>query len=760
MKKKPAKPSLQPTGRNPSGIRNLSSEPLNIPDILAALTILTTGIIIYSNSFSCSFHLDDDPNIVYNDKIRDWRNFQAIWEGHRTRFFTFLTFAANYHFGGYRVWGYHFVNLLIHLINALLVWQLARRIFETPALKHHPLASRRNLLALAIGLMFVAHPLATQSVTYIVQRLASLAALFYFASILLYINARLELSAKKYLFFGGSFITLILALLSKENAYTLPFAIFLFELCLFREGPFRLNLRNYRLVAALLLLGGFMIYLFSFYGMSVLKPLAADATTDYRKITPLNYLLTQFTVIPKYILLLLLPVQQNLDYDQPMAGSFFRADVILGFLFILGLIGYAFFIFNKNRLLSLGILFFFLTLSIESGFIPISDLIFEHRTYLPSFGFFLAAGAILVTFLRKRTLQIAFLSLITLLFSTLTYSRNKIWINDEILWTDVIKKSPEKIRPYNCRGTFYYFNNRQSEAIADYTRAVELGPEFIEAYYNRGNAYLKNNQYPEAIRDYDRVAAIKPEMTETYVNRSSAYLKSKNFAGALNDFKTSLRLNEKNTDGIYRRIKGILAENSSSLRDEDYEELIRLMPQDDELYFSRGLLLRDQNKPEQALPFLNKAISLNSGRSEYFFSRGCVMQNMLRNKEAIADFSKAISLKGDYIECYVNRANVLRDMKMRSEALADYRKAEAINPDFEMIYNNRGILYLNEGETEKAIIDFSKAISIKPNYGNAYYNRGLARYRLGDKNQACADWSQAAAVGHPGAGEQLKQACN
>ena len=155
----------------------------NYTDLLALATIVILGILIYSNSFSGSFHFDDRINIVENTIIQDIWNTKTLWDFSQTRFVSYWSFALNYHFGGLNVWGYHLVNLIIHLANSCIVYWFTLLIFLTPALKENAIARDKKIIAFAAALLFVSHPLATQSVAYIVQRMASLVALFYLLSI-------------------------------------------------------------------------------------------------------------------------------------------------------------------------------------------------------------------------------------------------------------------------------------------------------------------------------------------------------------------------------------------------------------------------------------------------------------------------------------------------------------------------------------------------------------------------------------------------
>src|SRR5436190_12943720 len=352
--------------------------------------VILLGLFIYSNSFECSFHFDDAQNIVNNPKIKNL-DLKALWNFSHTRFVPYLTFAINYQFDKLNVSGYHIINLVIHLLNSCLVWWLTILIFSTPYIRSHSIVKHKRNIAILTTLFFVSHPLATQSVTYIVQRMTSIAAMFYLLSLAFYVKARLtdKESKLRYLLFSFSIISALLAMLSKENAFTLPAAMILIELCFLQIKLREINSRNYR---AMILVAAFLVGIAAViikYPFGVFKTLPPDYYNDFRTMSSMHYLFTQFGVIVKYIQLLFLPINQNVDYDFQMANSFFELRTFLCFIFLASLISLAVFLINRNRIISFGIFWFFLTLSVESSLVPISDLIFEHRTYLPSFGFFL-----------------------------------------------------------------------------------------------------------------------------------------------------------------------------------------------------------------------------------------------------------------------------------------------------------------------------------------------------------------------------------
>jgi tetratricopeptide (TPR) repeat protein len=447
----------------------------------------------------------------------------------------------------------------------------------------------------------------------------------------------------KYLLFAGLFISAVAAILSKENAVTLPLAILLVELFLIQTKKISINFKDYPVY---LVIAGFATVIFiglHKFSFHVFDPLPADDHNDFRVITSTNYLLTQFSVIPKYILLLIYPVNQNLDYDFPVSNSFFEIRTIFGFLFLLSLIGLAIFLYNKNRIFSFGILWFFLTLAVESSVIPISDVIFEHRTYLPSFGFFLIVSSVIYFFLwnKYKNTAIAILLLIIISNSYMTYARNKDWKDQLTLWNDIVSKSPNKARPYNYRAVQYNIQNKLPEAIRDYKKCIQLNPRWLEAYSNLGNLLTVINDTNEAMHYLTKAIELDSTYALAYNNRGDVFTREKKFEEAYKDYSAAIKYKS------------------------DFAEA----------YSNRGNLMTKQDKFDEAMKDLNKSIELNSFNPHAFLNRGCLLSNFKKRKEALEDMNKAIELQKDYSEAYFNRGIVYLNLNNKVKACLDLKKA-------------------------------------------------------------------------------------
>lgn len=597
---------------------------LFLMDVFALCAIILLGVLVYSNSFDCTFHLDDRSSIMYNAAIKDLTDIKTIWDYNHNRFVPYYSFALNYHIHELDLWGYHFFNLVIHLINACLVWWLTTLIFKSPALENDSVVKYRKSIALITALMFVSHPLATQSVTYIVQRLASIAALFYLSSVSLFIKARLthKTGSRNYLLYIGSFICGVLALLSKENAYTLPLAIFISEILFQKNIKSWLNFKNL-LITLFIITSGIFAFYFSNFSLEIFKSLPPTPNNP-NTLTPLNYLFTQFSVIIKYIQLLVLPVNQNIDHDFTISENFFDLRTILSFSAIVGLLVVSIVSFKKIKVLTYGILWYLLTLSVESSFIPITDVIFEHRTYLPSFGFFLVTAYFLCKSMmyKYQSALILVVAVIIGCYSVLTYNRNKVWKTELSLWTDAVSKSPKKARPFINRGYAYANLNEWNKAIADFSQANSINPKFhAAAYYNLGIAYGILGDNNKAFENYNAAMEVNPLYDGPYFGRGFINHRTGKYENAIDDYTKTIQLNP-NYRNVY--LNRGLSYNAISNWDDaitDFTREIALDPNSHIAYFNRAIAFAKTEQWDRALNDFNKTIELDPGNQSAYQGR-------------------------------------------------------------------------------------------------------------------------------------------
>lgn len=589
MKKKTFPPSntrQQAPAHEAAVIRNFFSSPAT-----QLVLIILVGVAVYGNTFGAPFVLDDVTSIYGNPVVRDFKL------AFRPRMVGELSFALNYHFDGMNVAGYHLVNLLIHLTNGCLVYALIQLILRTDSSPRGAVAGARSLIPLFTALLFVSHPIQTQAVTYISQRYASLATLFYLATLVIWLAARISPTRqRRHLLYGAAFVSALLAMGTKEIAFTLPLVILLLEI-IFSGGPLR------RLAVpgvifsftAVIIPAAFMAATGSTGGLlEMLRRLA----TPTHAISRGDYLLTQVNVLTTYLRLLVLPYGQNLDYDYPVAHTLFSPPVLASLTLITAILTSAALLLIRSRrsnrpdlkLIGFGILWFFITIAVESSLIPLQDVIFEHRLYLPSIGMFTAFVTTLVTAKgaldgRKRgggTLIVPALALAVCLLAVAAASRNGVWQDEISLWEDVVAKSPAKARPHGSLGSAYLKRGLQDEAAREYETAIRLAPRDPANFNNLGTIYHRQKRWEEAARMYREALNLDPANVKARYNLGSVL--------------TSL---------------GRLAEAEAELK-----EALRRKPDYDEAHNGLGIVYARLRRSSDALAEFREAVRLNPGNRE------------------------------------------------------------------------------------------------------------------------------------------------
>ncbi|QEM66784.1 tetratricopeptide repeat protein [Geobacter sp. FeAm09] len=575
------------------------------------LAILVVGLLCYANTFHVPFHLDDEENIVENPVIRSLGNFLANGSGYENfpnRFIAIFTFALNYYFGGLNVAGYHVVNLAIHVINALLVYGLVTLTLRTPFFRERPGAHDQTirLLPLCAALLFVCHPMQTQAVTYIYQRVASLTTLFYLAALLLHIRWRMAQaegapfrSRRVAPFYLLSLLAAVLAMKTKEIAFTLPLAVLLYEFCFFGRPGRRLLLLLAPMFMTMLIIPATMIDFGALTGApgSVIN----DATSFKWPFSRWAYLCTQFSVIVTYLRLFLLPVNQNLDHDYPISHSLLEPRAFLSLALLFALLALAGWLYRQDkkegaagesaalsRLMAFGILWFFITLAVESSLIPILDVIFEHRVYLPSAGLFVAVAALLFAGAERLRSRLphaggALLVVLAVAVATLsvaTFRRNIVWQDAERLWSDVKAKSPRKARAYNMIATIRVRQNRHAESLGELLNAISLKPDYADAYYNLGIVYKELGMVQESTAMYHRATTLNSSNADAFNNMGGNYIHLGSPERAVEAFSIAVRLRPGRIDFRNNLALALLLQGYADEAVRELQTVLQLRPGD------------------------------------------------------------------------------------------------------------------------------------------------------------------------------------
>ncbi|GMR04597.1 MAG: membrane protein [Thermodesulfobacteriota bacterium] len=602
---------------------------------LAVLIFL--GLLVYSNTFHSPFLFDDIGHILENPSIRDLGNF-LNFSG--TRYFSFLSFALNYAVGGYDTFGYHLVNIILHVSNAVLLYLIVLNLFKTPVLEGDEDRRFASDVAFTAALLFVVHPVETQAVTYITQRFATMAAFFYLLSVFLYLKSRLlsrtDNKGRYWLFYVLSFVFALAAQKTKEISFTLPAIIVLVEFVFFSNGE-RVFKRLARLVPFVLLFAVIPLELFlpgivhSGAAAPIAEKIRLLQLQDMATLSRSDYLLTQFRVIVTYMRLIVFPVNLNLDYDYPVYRSFFNPAVFISFLFVAGVFLSGVYLLVKGLrhrsalylTISFGIIWFFVTLSVESSIIPIKDVIFEHRLYLPSAGAFLAISSLYFLLVKKvfkgskRPYAMAPVFIVIIVLAFAAHGRNRVWSSGMALWGDVVKKSPNKARGYGNLGRALLDSGKIDEAEKNLLKAVSLDKGSFDAYNNLGIVMLNRERYFDAIRYFKRSVEINPDYDKAFTNMGAAFVSLERPREAIDALQRALEINPgiaeaHNNLGLALVMAGMV---DSAI--EEYNTALKMRPGAAVIYNNLGKALMTAGRYNEAVRAFEKAVTINPSEEEY-----------------------------------------------------------------------------------------------------------------------------------------------
>jgi tetratricopeptide (TPR) repeat protein len=502
----------------------------------------------------------------------------------------YLSFRLNHLYGGFVPAGFRLVNISIHIGNALLLHQILSSVLRLRNDGSKP--APRLAIPFFASLLFLVHPLQTQSVTYVAQRFTSFAAFFYLTTMLLYIQSRTaRRPTVRTVCYGASIATLVLGLLTKESVLTLPVTLLLVDRILLQQPlketvtrllphfacmglvPFQVLRINHEMREAEILLPSLTSIVGDTYGRA-------------------EYAITQIRATLSYLRLLLLPINLNFDPDYPLYRTLLHPEIVISIGIWIAILTTGICLLRKRErtvntdLAAFSIFWYPVALSVSSSFIPLSDLMFEHRSYLPSVAFFTgtvawldhaAAGKSIV----HRNVTIGVLCLFALIFSGTTVKRNLTYSSRITMWQDTVRKNPKKARPYFALGNAYLDEKRYDEGLPYLKKSLELDPGYLDAHLSLGTAYLQMEQPQKAIKLYEAYLQRFPSTRIVQMNLALAYAETGRFSEAIVLLQ---QLTEKRDEEA--GLLGLLA-----------ELYYRLGKHDDALAYLRRAIIADRKDP-------------------------------------------------------------------------------------------------------------------------------------------------------------------
>ncbi len=729
-------------------LENLLKNPL-----LILLLFVVIGLLIYSNTLQAPFVFDDLKNIVRNPFIRmvslstdSLAN--AFHSINSDRPLVMVTFAFNYYFGKYNLWGYHAVNILIHVLNGFILFLLCVRIMailNRPAEKDSSSAREKNYMAaLAASLIWFVHPLQTQSVTYITQRMTSLAALFFILSLLCYLKGReKQLQAEKKV--GGRHKDRIIwfvvcgfaglfSMGCKENSVVLPFMILLFEWVLYQDCKTAWFRSNIKWIPLAIIPGVFL------YWLTIMPGGGGFAIADIRQwdLFPVNRLLTSSRVVVYYLSLLIFPhpSRLNLDYEFPWSSSLLEPLTTLpSLLLILSLIGIALLRFRKNRLLFLGIAWFFGNLVIESTLIPL-DMIFEHRVYLPSMLIILAAVVLVYRQVNQKQLLLGLTLGCLVVLSVWTYQRNAVWGDEVKLWSDNVEKSPGNARSHINLALAFKAEGEIEKAFFHLSEALFINPGSSRAHNYLGSLFLQQGKTDEARESVRRALELYPANVDALINMGSIWVGRQEIEKGMAQFRKVLVLNPNSYIAHYNLGNLLLLENNVDEAIAHYLKAVLLAPEFAHAFNNLAAAFEIKGDQEAAIQNYINAYGIDPEYIEPLSNLRGLLLSSGNLDRGIDQYQKVLGIDPTDLEEKQLLKDLLSKTVKSNSVRSEYMEGQKRNQENAGTLLKLGNSLIQQNRFAEAGVQYKKILKIDPDNADACFGLGLVFVKLGLTQQA------------------------
>jgi tetratricopeptide (TPR) repeat protein len=719
-----------------SAIGTDDQRPSSIRHLLLPLSVIAAGLLAYHNSFAGTFVFDDRLHILGERRLNVlW----PLWEAlARRRPVVDYTLGINYAVGGDRLWVYHAVNVSIHILAGLTLFGVVRRTLLQVQLRER-FGKASSWLAAAAGMIWVAHPLQTQSVTYLIQRAESLMGLLYLLTLYCVIRGAQSgdgksAPARAVAWYLAAVLSCALGMGSKAVMVTAPIVVLLYDHAFMSQSFSQVFRRRWGLYAGLSATWGVLWACGLIKGVLNTSNRTAHVGFGYKDITPLQYALTQFGVLVQYLKLSIWPHPLCLDYSWPVARTL--AATALPAAAITVLLGATLWALLRKPRLGFPGAWFFVILAPTSSFIPIKDVFFEHRMYLSLAGVVVAAvlgGDQALRYLEQRlaleswTRRVFATAGVGLIAATLvctTARRNQDYHNEVAMWRDVLTKRPSSGRAAENLGTALVGEGRMDDAVSILRDAVQLHSRSATAHNSLGFALVGLGRLDEAVPSFREALRLKPTFSRAYLNLGNALSDLGKREEAIELYRTALRLRPTYSEVRLNLGNALLKKHHVEQAIEQYREIVRTDADNAKAWGNLGFALLKQAQGddgvfEEALQALQKALAINPRAHNVHNTMGIALATQGKLDDAIEAFREALWIKPDLAGAHFNLAGCLLQKDQTEGAVPHYRAALQANPANPAAHYELGVALARLGNLDAAIEHYREALRIRPDQPGA-----------------------------------------
>jgi len=642
---------------------------------LPQLVLAAVAIVVYAASISNDFvYFDDDKAILYNAALQN-PSLSKFFTGQNLGMYapiSWIAYWVGHGISGKEAWGYHLLGMLLHALNAAMVFAFLKRL------------TGRDWAAFFAALLFVVHPMQVEAVSWAAALSTVLFSSFYLGSLLAYLQWR---GSANMVWLGVSLLAFLAACLSKSAAVTLPLVLLAVDFYLGKMATLQTTKSRQTSTPKSNATGSLMLlsklpffagaFIFGLYTFSTRAQEGHNIETSSAVFSFADRFFMACETLLFYPVKLLIPLGYSISYPfVKMEGvwgwEYYAAPIVL---LVLGFLIWQKWRDNPDALLGLAL--YLLPLSIMLPFRTVGsfELRSDRYVYLSCIGLFFLAGIFLEKV--KPKIRNAVLLGSAALLGFLAYQQTSVWSDGVKLFKNCTEKTPESSL---CQCNLAYnqlITNDYQNAINHYSESLKYDPSTVEAYNGRGQAYFQLRKYPEALSDFTKAIEAGIVTPKLFLNKGKCLVILNRAPEAVPDLIRS----------------------------------IELEPKSHEAFYFRGVAYEKGGDIPKALADYGQAIQLNPNYVEALVNRGLLRTKSDQFNEAIADYSTALAIAAEQVQPMIlnNRAFAQLKSGQLPKALEDVNKALKINPNYPFAYNTRAAIYQQMGQAAKAQVDLAKA---------------------------------------------------
>ncbi len=600
--------------------------------LLAVISTFIAFLPSLQNGFT---NWDDNLYVTENPMLFQWSvaNLKAIFSqpiAGNYHPITMLSLFLNYQLSGADAFGYHLVNLLLHVLNVGLVFYFVWL-----------LSKGKKWVAFVAAILFGIHPMHVESVAWIAERKDVLYAFFFLLGLISYLQYRVKREQGLY---GWTFLWFLLSVLSKPAAVVFPVVLMLLDYWRYQQSSSDKKRWNWQKIITPKIpffIVSLIMGIVTIYTQSPKAIGAIDTFTFFQKIVYVSY---GFVM---YVVKALLPFKLSAFYPYPNSATslptIFQIMPIAASVLIAGI----WYSWRYTKVVALGMAFFIINILLVLQVLTVGSAIMADRyTYIPYIGIFIILGYGFDRLMQTRTKTIAAIiaTLYIVVLSALTFERTKIWKNDEVIWTDAIQKYPHSVVALNNRGAYFNELEKLDKALTDFNKALELNPKYFDALIGRGNLYRKIGEFDKSLADSQLAISINAKDERPYINIGGVYFQQQEYSKSLEATEKALSINPDNADAV----------------------------------LNKAILLSIEQNFQASIPFFTQHIQLRPSDAKAYLYRGIAYQNLQQNQAALQDFNRTLQLSPQNGQAYIKRSESYLKMGNKAQALQDAQKAKSL----------------------------------------------------------------------------------